>query len=427
MQLIINNSYSQIEGLSTKQYSDLRHLMSYAPAKNYAYSQTFNSRKYLIDKKGHFPTGLLPILQEYFKSAKYTTIDLRAQPSGMANLPVPKPSFTPYDDQIRAAIAACKHHRGIISMPTGTGKSMVIRLIASSLKVKTLVIVPTVELKKQLSEDLSNLPWVTVENIDSNALNSPTSYDCLILDEFHHAASKTYQKLNKTQWKGIYYRFGLTATPWRTNEDENILLEAILGGVIFKLSYKDAIKKGYIVPVEAYYYDLPKKQTNAYSYAQVYSELIVNNQERNELITTLMHNLHGAKLSTLCLVKEIKHGENLTELSHLPFANGKDDETRGFIDMFNRQRMPVLIGTSGILGEGIDTRPCEYVIIADLGKAKGQFMQKIGRAVRKFGDKQSAKIIIFRDSSHRFLLKHFNAQKKILVDEFNVKVVRLNN
>jgi superfamily II DNA or RNA helicase len=124
-------------------------------------------------------------------------------------------------------------------------------------------------------------------------------------------------------------------------------------------------------------------------------------------------------------VKEVKHGYAIQEIFNAPFANGQDDITRAYIGAFNKGEVKGLIGTTGILGEGVDTKPCEYVIIAGLGKAKSAFMQQIGRAVRTYPGKESAKIILFRDASHRFTLRHYRAQAKILKEEYGVTPIKL--
>lgn len=329
----------------------------------------------------------------------------------------------PYPDQINAVNAAIKHHRGIISMPTGSGKSKVIQMIVQALKLRTLIIVPTLEIKNQIKELFMGDHHVTVRNIDSNDLIRHTDYDVLIIDEAHHSAAKTYRTLNKHAWTKIYYRFMLTATPFRNDSEEILLFESICGQVIYTLSYKDAVASNYIVPVEAYYLEIPKKDTNAFSYREVYNELVINNEYRNLIISILMAKLRD--YSTLCLVREISHGKILEQITGFPFIHGEDDDTRDYIKQFNSGEIKTLIGTTGILGEGIDTKPAEYIIIAGGGKAKSQFMQQIGRAVRTFPGKESAKVILIKDLSHKYLINHFNEQKKILLLEYNVKPVRL--
>ena len=419
--LSIGNSYSKILGFTAKQEKQLKDTFSYTVGGSAAYFSGFGIRKkYLLNKRGEFPTGLLHrlpfkpdiVVENRFKPA--------SQPSGLIL------KGEPYPWQQDAVKTAIKASRGIISAPTGTGKSMAMMLLVARLNVRTLIVVPTVEIAKQLHasvEEQGLSALIDVHNVDSAALRSQSEnpYDCLIIDEAHHSAAKTYRKLNKTMWAGIYYRFFFTATPFRNDNEETILFESIAGEVIYRLDYKTAIKKGYIVPVEAYYFDLPKQKTEAFTYQEVYKELIVANTSRNTLVRKLIQNLTAAKKYHLCLVKEIAHGYNISS----SLVSGQDEASRELIQEFNVGEIHSLVATTGIMGEGVDSRPCEYVIVAGLGKAKSQFMQQIGRAVRKYPGKESAKVIIFRDRSHKYLLRHFNEQCKVLKEEYGIKPIKL--
>lgn len=314
-------------------------------------------------------------------------------------------------------------------MPTGTGKSITMGLLIERLQVRTLVIVPNVELKRQLRDtfdsmfqDASN---IVVENIDSPRLKDLTDFDCLILDEAHHAAASTYRKLNKTSWNNIYYRYFFSATFFRNQPEEELLFASVAGVLVYELTYADAVKQQMIVPVEAYYIEIPSTKNSYHTYAEVYSNLVVKNDMRNNIIALALARLNAAGLSSLCLVKEVAHGAKLEELTGVPFANGKDNDSRRHIQDFNSGKIKSLIGTEGIIGEGVDTKPCEYVIISGLGKAKSAFLQKVGRAVRTFPGKDSAKVIIIKDKSHRYTLRHFNAQVKILRDYYGVTPSKL--
>ena len=242
----------------------------------------------------------------------------------------------------------------------------------------------------------------------------------------HHVAAKTYQKLNKTVWKDIYYRFFLTATPFRNDEEEQLLFEAIAGAIIYKLDYHTAIRERYIVPVEAYYVELPKQKTEAYTWQEVYKELVVHNSVRNNMISCVLLALQNSHKSTLCLVKEVTHGKILSGYTGMPFVHGEDDESRKYIQEFNQGNLKTLISTTGIMGEGVDTRPCEYVILAGLGKAKSSIMQQIGRAVRNYPGKESAKIILIKDTSHKFCSRDFKAQCEIFRNEYACEPTRLD-
>jgi len=431
LRLTVDNSYSKIEGLTPERFKALRKELSYEvdPQQAFYMGGHRPRSRTLLDAKGGFPTGLLRRVKAFLGDVAQT--DLRTVPKETVWLDLKLGAVTPYHAQLMAALTALERERGIISMPTGTGKSLVIALLLHAHQVRTLIVVPTLELKRQLNDTLRLLfgktvnSCVTVENIDSSALDKHTGFDMLIIDEGHHAAAKTYHKLNKLAWKGIYYRYFLTATPFRNQEHEQLLFEAIAGDVIYKLGYADSVVKGYIVPVEAYYIELPKNRVTGVTWAQVYKELVTQNEMRNGVIGAILKDLNREGKAVLCLVKEVAHGNLLSELSGVPFANGADDDSRDYIRQFNSGGIKALIGTVGIIGEGVDTKPCEYVIIAGLGKAKSAFMQQVGRAVRNYQGKESAKVMLFRDASHKWTLTHFNEQVKILKDEYQVVAIKL--
>ena len=262
----------------------------------------------------------------------------------------------------------------------------------------------------------------------ADGMDNEVGYDCVIIDEFHHSGAATYRKLNKKTWNGVYYRFGLTATPFRSQDHERLLLESVLSKIIYRIEYKDAVAKGYIAPLEAYYYDLPKTEIKGddSSWPAMYSELISKNIPRNTHIADLLAKLNEAQISTLCLVKEIAHGDALVRLSGECFVYGADQSTKNYIAALNGRDINVLIGTTGVVGEGVDTKPCEYVIIAGLGKSKNALMQQFGRPQRAYPGKESGKVILFRDASHKWTLQHFKEQCKILKEEYGVVPVKLN-
>lgn len=440
--LIIGNSVSKIEGLNVAEFKSLRNILSYTPERDKAYiSGRFGLKRYLLDKKGGFPTGLLYLVKKSITNG-YTVTDNRVKSipkvigSKIEFIPGSRPK--PYTEQVEAAMMLLRYHRGIISCPTGTGKSLIAALICHKLQLPALIVVPTKELKRQTIEVLRSYfgknkisdkmeSFITVSNIASLKPSKViTNKDLLIIDEFHHSGAKSYRKLNQKAWGNIFWRCGLTATPFRSDENERLLLESVLSEVIYRLDYKTSIEKGYIVPVEAYYVDLPRQEMegNDRNWHSVYSELVVNNKHRNEVIIDLLNSL--CEKPTLCLVKEINHGDTLSAACDIQFANGKDDRTARFIAEFNSQKFTQLIGTTGVLGEGVDTKPAEWIILAGGGKSRNQFMQQVGRGVRKYPGKTSCKVILFRDKSHKYLLKHFNACVKYLKEYYGVIPVKLD-
>lgn len=432
--LTIGNSYCQLTGLSDSQFRRVRELLSYQE-KIYGVSGHRSLTRHLMSKRGEFPSGLLSIVQAQLSGypGYYDIIDLRMRPQPHHGLFTLSLSHQPYPEQIEAVEAAMRLGRASISMPTGSGKSVAMALLIQASQVRTLVVVPNLSLKEQLKASFTTwfgsqgMQNITIENVDSPALKTANDYNMLIIDEAHHVASRTYHTLNRKAWGSIYHRYFFSATHFRSQDHELLLMQSISGNVAYTLSYQTAVARGMIVPLEAYYVEVP---TQAYdgpeSWAAVYSALVVNNEARNQIIVNMIESLKGDGVPTLTLVKEIKHGEALSARTGIGFANGQDGSSRMRILEFILGETVSLVGTVGVVGEGQDTKPAEYVLMAGGGKAKTQFMQNCGRALRTSPGKESGKIIIFLDKSHRWLRQHFNAQRKILLDEYNVKVIRLD-
>ena len=233
LNLIVNNSTSRLEGFTPSQFSAIRNELSYTPPSN---GFTFSYPQALIDKKGQFATGLMErlLLLLEMQGWPVSIQDLRIEPQKATtpfyiSLPV-----NPYPEQLQAVAALETHGRGVVVANTGFGKSIVVGLAIEAMQVPALVIVPNLNLKKQLTDSLRQFfPEVTVggwgsticvENIDAlENKKGPHSYGLMVIDEMHHAAAKTYRKINKGIAASIYYRLGLTATFFRFQKSEDIL------------------------------------------------------------------------------------------------------------------------------------------------------------------------------------------------------------
>jgi superfamily II DNA or RNA helicase len=422
--IIIHNSISKVEGLSIAEHNSLKEVLSYSlPPVFTPFGVKAGNRVSLLAKSGMFPTGLLETVKSTLK-APFSLLDMRVKPTpkpGMFNPTFPHP---PYIEQLEIVDAALQHHRGTISAVTGFGKSLTMMYLVNALQVKTLIVVPNLTLKNQLTEDFTacfgSLKNITIENIDSPELKKTKKYDCLIIDEAHHVAAKTYRTLNSKYWNGIYYRLFFTATPFRSRSEEDILFESIAGRIIYRVDFHKAVENGYITPLEAFYVTIPKTKTNAHTWRQVYKTLVVENDVRNNLIARLVRALDHSGVPTLVLVKEIVHGKILSELCGSHFANGESEDSIILLEAFSKGKIKTLVGTTGIVGEGVNTKPAEFIIITGLGRSKNSIIQQIGRGLRRSNGKDTCKVIIFDDNSHKFTKAHFKEQCKILLDEYNL-------
>lgn len=461
----IKNGESQIKGLTRDQHRKLWHELSYEVDTGRADYKTKivdgnrervripkMARTSLLNKHGRFPSGLVNHVADFLTHTKvvFEIDDQRIAPplqSHADDFQIAQETFVPLAWQGEAALAAVSAERGIVAAPTGTGKSIAACMIMYGFGVKTLIVVPSLTLKEQLT---STINWmfgsrtagplvkrkasytVTVENIDAlRTTDDLSGVDLLLLDEYHHSAAETYREHSVGLWKDIYYRIGLTATPFRSRNEEAMRMAAIVSDVVYQLPYSKAISDGLISPMEVYFVDAdrPSSRTEAYSdYHKAYRGLVVDNEAAISQIANISRTLYQGSKSALVLCRQIEHGNAIKEklwdeyAIDVPFAEGESDLKSHDIENFCKQVEPLLIGTVGVLGEGVDTKPAEYVVIAGAGKAKVQLMQNLGRGFRTFPGKKMCRIIIIRYTGNRWLEKHFEDTVEHIKTEYGLDV-----
>ena len=109
---------------------ELKELLSYSLDSQAAYfAKAYRTKRSLLTKRGEFPTGLLYLVHACFvrNHTYYQLEDIRKVPEKRPGLFTMQSKQTPYPEQLEAAKAAVDYKRGIISAPTGVGKSAQIK------------------------------------------------------------------------------------------------------------------------------------------------------------------------------------------------------------------------------------------------------------------------------------------------------------
>ncbi|MFX0168082.1 MAG: DEAD/DEAH box helicase [Candidatus Hodarchaeota archaeon] len=164
------------------------------------------------------------------------------------------------DDALRRWEGA--RHRGVIVLPTGSGKTIVALEAIRRLGQNTLIVVPTLDLLSQWHEALEVLLHVpeigivgggkriflpiTVATYDSASLlayKHTTFFGLLVFDEVHHLPSPTYRL---TAEQSIApFRLGLTATPERYDELHHDL-DRLVGPTVYRIAPRVLEKEGFL-------------------------------------------------------------------------------------------------------------------------------------------------------------------------------------
>ena len=168
----------------------------------------------------------------------------------------------PYQDDALAAWRAADG-RGVVVLPTGAGKTVLALMAIARLGLRTVVVVPTIELLYQwrdavierlgvatsnvgvVGDGRRELRPITIITYASAAMpDAPIAGSgLLICDEAHHLPSPSYSGIPARC--GAPYRLGITATPERSDSAERVLY-SLLGPLVYQRTPAELSAEGHL-------------------------------------------------------------------------------------------------------------------------------------------------------------------------------------
>lgn len=311
---------------------------------------------------------------------------------------------------------------------TGTGKTVTAVMDAKRCGGRTLFLAHTQELVNQAADTFGTLwPEVTVGrymesikepdahvvcgSVQSVALHledfREDAFSYLIVDEAHHAAADTYQKI--LAYFHPAFTLGLTATPERTDDNRAIL--DIFKNTAHKLDIQTAVEIGELVPIRCIRIhtniDLTRVRFNSVQYNIRDLESKIYVPERNRLIVdTWLQYVRDKRTVVFCA--SVRHAEQIAELfrqAGVPAAavsgGMKPAERREFQDRFVRREILVLCACD-LLNEGWDCPEIEVLFMARPTMSRVLYTQQLGRGMRLFPGKESLMVFDFVDNASQY-------------------------
>ena len=311
---------------------------------------------------------------------------------------------------------------------TGTGKTVTAVMDAKRCGGRTLFLAHTQELVNQAADTFRNLwPEVTVGrymeaikepdahvvcgSVQSVALHledfREDAFSYLIVDEAHHAAADTYQKI--LAYFHPTFTLGLTATPERTDDNRAIL--DIFKNTAHKPDIQTAVEIGELVPIRCIRIhtniDLTRVRFNSVQYNIRDLESKIYVPERNRLIVdTWLQYVRNKRTVVFCA--SVRHAEEIAELfrqagvSAAAVSGGmKPAERREFQDRFVRREILVLCACD-LLNEGWDCPEIEVLFMARPTMSRVLYTQQLGRGMRLFPGKESLMVFDFVDNASQY-------------------------
>lgn len=302
---------------------------------------------------------------------------------------------------------------GILSLPTGYGKTTVALYVLSKMSVKTLIVVHKEFLLTQWAERITQfLPNARVGRLQANTVDvkdkdiviamlqslSKKDYDTsvfngfglTIIDETHHVCTRSFSKMfTKINTK---YLLGLSATLDRKDGLTHVL-HWYLGSVLFKIERKQQkqvkVKKADFNSPE-YCKPFPTNRLKKPSLPEAIT-IITENEKRNEFILDTIKECLSQGRKVLVLTDRRQHCMTLMEQLCSDFTKGlyiggmKPEELKLSEDC------DVIFATYSLAHEGLDIPALDTLIMAS---PKSDIVQSVGRILRETTGKVNTPYIV---------------------------------
>ncbi len=347
----------------------------------------------------------------------------------------------PHQQQVLDALAlerAHGHNRNLIIAATGTGKTVVAALDYARLRRErgeaTLLFVAHRE--EILTQSLAtfraavrdghfgellvgrNKPidgrhvFASIQALHEDRLNglAPDAYDVVIVDEFHHAAAKSYAALLEHLRPKVLV--GLTATPERA--DGRSVLGWFDGRVAAELRLWDALDLGLVAPFQYFGVhdgtDLSNIDFAAGRYdVATLERLYTADHVRANAVLRAVHEKVPDPLSMRALgfCVSVAHAEFMAAFftsKGLPsiaiHSESSDDERRGALQKLRAGEVNVVFAKD-LLNEGIDVPAVDTVLFLRPTESAALFLQQLGRGLRLEEGKACLTVLDFIGTANR--------------------------
>lgn len=381
----------------------------------------------------------------------------------IADLNLPS-HFETREYQVDYFVHCVRNKRALIISPTGSGKSLNLYFLVRWYQKKTLIIVDSISLLKQMSSDFreygfdvdknihhlhggeaekTSSKWVTLSTWQSCS-RQPKSwfdqFDLVIGDEAHKFRAKELKKIME-HLTTCQYRFGFTGSLDGSQVNE-LTLEGLFGPKEQKKTTRELIDEGHLsnLKIKAIllkYPDEIRKSMNRTKYQDEIAFLCAN-EKRNKFIENLALSLEG---NTLLLFQRVEeHGvplfRNLKERSGdvpIYYISGmiEGDEREEIRKIVNTHQKSITVASVGTTATGLNIPNLNNIIMASPTKSVTRVLQSIGRGTRKTDIKTECAIYDIADNlswkKHKnYTLEHFMERVKIYINQnFEYKIYKV--
>lgn len=321
-----------------------------------------------------------------------------------------------------------KYETGILCATTGFGKTVIGAKIISELKTNTLIIVNRNNLLEQWKERLSYFLNINKKEIgqigaSKENLNGKLDvasfqslakkdnldeivkdYGLVIIDECHHVAAFSFEKVLKAIRSK--YVYGLTATPTRKDGWHKIIYMQC-GDIRVRVANRELkqnkeMEHVVIVKSTGYKY-ISTEEKDKTQISEILNDMCHNIFRNNMIVQDIKRCVLEGRIP-IVLTERVEHLKILKEeldSINVPvviykgaMGKKKAKEIRDIIDEADKNNKPrIILATSSSIGEGFDDSRLDTLFLTMPVSWKGRILQYVGRLHREHEDK--SKVIVY--------------------------------
>ena len=323
---------------------------------------------------------------------------------------------------------------GLVILATGLGKTFLSGFDIINTKSKKVLFVAHVEeILRKTKNDFENLMRDRVEKMEMLSRNSDLNnneiffatiqslhkknnlerfskdfFDYIVIDEAHHAAAPTYQKV--LNYFSPQFLLGLTATPFRADEKE--ILPSFGGNIFYQMDQEQAVKEGYLADInyKGYFDDIDYSDIrwngSRYDLDDLNKKLMVEERDNSIISKYKEESIENEKTIGFCT--SIEHADYMEEVfnkggiksvaihskSETSRSRFTNEQRETLLQHFRNDKYEVAF-TVNMFNEGVDIPDVSTILMLRPTDSLTIFIQQIGRGLRLSDNKECLKVLDF--------------------------------
>lgn len=314
------------------------------------------------------------------------------------------------------------YQRGLVVMATGTGKTWLSAFDVSIMKAASvLFIAHREEILTQARQTFSllfpdmttgvysgsrkdegkDILFASIQTIGKQTQLhkfSKSQFDYIIVDEFHHAAAPSYQRL--LNYFEPIFLLGLTATPQRSDSAD--ILALCDNNLIFEFNLLESIQQKSLVPFHYYgiednidYREIPWRN-GKFDPAQLEHKFVTSKRAKHNYESWLLYK----QKRTLAFCISIKHADYMAHyftekgIKALSVHSQSQTPRNVALHLLAKNDIDVLFCVD-LFNEGTDLPLIDTILMLRPTESKIVYLQQIGRGLRTAEQKPHLNIIDF--------------------------------